>query len=65
LNVLLDVPLSYLEKVASPAVVQAIAKVRSGEVQLAPGYDGRSGQILIPRERREERPRVSAQISLF
>lgn len=65
LNVLLDIPLSYLEKVTSPAVVQAIAKVRSGRIQLVPGYDGRSGQILIPRERHEERPRVSAQISLF
>lgn len=65
LNVLLDVPLSYLEKATSPAVVQAIAKVRSGKVRLAPGYDGRSGQILIPREQPEQTPRAPVQISLF
>jgi uncharacterized protein (TIGR00375 family) len=65
LNVLLDVPLSYLEKVTSPACVQAIAIVRSGRLNQVPGCDGRAGQVVIPRERQEMPRQIPVQISLF
>jgi len=48
--ILLDLPLADLEQGTPARVVQAIAKVRAGELAIRPGYDGLYGKIRIPLE---------------
>ncbi len=48
LAILLDLPLEDLAPVTSPRVVEAIAKVRAGDLAIRPGYDGLYGKIRIP-----------------
>lgn len=48
LMILLDLPLEDLSAGASPRVVEAIAKVRAGDLAIRPGYDGQYGEIRIP-----------------
>jgi uncharacterized protein (TIGR00375 family) len=54
LNVLLQAPTSELKSV-SPALAEAIRRMRSGEVHRDPGFDGEFGIIsaFTPEERRE------------
>lgn len=44
-KILLDLPISELEKIALPAVVTAIKNIRAGKVQATAGYDGVYGVI--------------------
>lgn len=46
-GVLLDEPLSELARVAQPEVVEAIRRMRIGEVSIVPGYDGEYGVVSI------------------
>lgn len=46
-SILLDVPLNEIGKVASSNVTEAIARMRSGSVNIAPGFDGEYGKIRI------------------
>ncbi len=46
-RVLLDVPPEELARVASPRVVEGLRRVREGQVQIVPGYDGVFGEIHI------------------
>jgi uncharacterized protein (TIGR00375 family) len=48
LAILLDLPLAELGRGAPPRVVEAIAKVRAGDLEIRPGYDGQYGEIRIP-----------------
>ncbi len=72
-NVLLDVPLDDLVSTASPRVVEALRRVREGQVVIKPGYDGVFGEIHIfegappPGEEASDLPReeAAAQIRLF
>jgi uncharacterized protein (TIGR00375 family) len=54
LNVLLHAPIAELKSV-SPALAEAIRRMRSGEVHREPGFDGQFGVIsaFTPQERRE------------
>ncbi len=66
MNVLLDVPIPYLEKVTSPPLAKAIAHMRQGKVKTTPGYDGEYGKIEIDLEEFEDkREEPAVQISLF
>jgi uncharacterized protein (TIGR00375 family) len=66
--VLLDVPLQELARHTTPRVVEGVRRVREGQVEIAPGYDGTYGEIRIfgteadAARTREDEP---AQISLF
>ncbi|MBI4434091.1 DNA helicase UvrD [Candidatus Uhrbacteria bacterium] len=61
--VLLDAPLEHIARSASPEVVEAIRRVRAGELDIAPGYDGEFGTVHIFTP---ERPRpVAMQHSFF
>ena len=47
LNVLLDVPEEELRKVTDEIIVDAIMKIRKGEVKFVPGYDGVYGKPIL------------------
>jgi PHP family Zn ribbon phosphoesterase len=46
-NILMDASPDDIERAGSPRVREAIARVRAGNVQIAPGYDGEFGTIRI------------------
>lgn len=61
LVILRQAPLDQVARLAGPPVAEAIRRMRAGEVQSLPGFDGEYGKILLwrPEERR------SGQASLF
>ncbi len=61
--VLLNAKIEDLEKVILPQIAQGIIKVRKGEVEVTPGYDGVYGEIKIFTGEKSE-PK-SEQLSLF
>ncbi|MGD1076660.1 MAG: endonuclease Q family protein, partial [Thermodesulfovibrionales bacterium] len=46
-GILMEAPIKDIEKESSPEVAKAIAKMRSGDVHIAPGFDGEYGKIKI------------------
>ncbi len=62
-SILLDVPLADIERAGSTVLAEAIDKVRSGKVNIAPGYDGEYGKIRIF-EKAERKP-IRGQKRLF
>jgi uncharacterized protein (TIGR00375 family) len=53
--ILLDLPIEDLARKAPPRVAEAVARMRSGEVRLDPGYDGEFGVVRIFKERKERK----------
>jgi uncharacterized protein (TIGR00375 family) len=47
LHVLLRAPIADIEKVGGMKIAQGIAKVREGEIEIEPGYDGEYGKVAI------------------
>ena len=43
----MDASLDDIEQAGSPRIREAIARVRAGNVHIAPGYDGEFGTIRI------------------
>ncbi|HEU4900062.1 MAG TPA: AAA family ATPase, partial [Actinomycetota bacterium] len=48
LPILEHVPLDEIDKAGFPAVAEAIGKVRRGQVERDPGFDGEYGSIRLP-----------------
>lgn len=46
-KILMDAPLSDIEKAGSPLIREAISLMRSGNIHIAPGYDGEFGKVKI------------------
>ncbi len=46
-NILMNVPLSDIETVGSPLLMEAISKMRKGDIYITPGYDGEFGKVKI------------------
>jgi len=46
-NILMNVPLDDIEKAGSPILREAISRMRTGSIHIAPGYDGEFGKIRI------------------
>lgn len=46
-KILMDVPLKDIEQASSPLIMDAISRVRKGDVYIEPGYDGEYGKIKI------------------
>lgn len=46
-HILLDAPLSEIQSVGTPAIAEAIRRVREGKMHITPGYDGIYGVVQI------------------
>ncbi len=46
-TILMETPLDDIEKASSPVLRQAVSRMREGNVNIAPGYDGEFGKIRI------------------
>jgi PHP family Zn ribbon phosphoesterase len=55
--------LSDIEESVSPHLREAIARMRSGKVNIAPGFDGEYGKVRIFEE--VERKKIKGQTLLF
>jgi uncharacterized protein (TIGR00375 family) len=62
-KILLDSSLPDIERVASPIIREAIARVRQGNVHITPGFDGEFGKIKIFEG--AERKQIKGQATLF
>lgn len=59
LDVLLRVPEDELKKKLEPRIVEGIMRVRRGEIEVIPGYDGVYGTVKIFPESSEEKKQMS------
>jgi DNA helicase II / ATP-dependent DNA helicase PcrA len=59
----MDIPLKEIEAASSPIIAEAISRVRTGKVYIAPGYDGEYGKVRIFEE--TERKEIKGQMGLF
>jgi len=66
-KILLETPIEKIQKIAGEKVAEAIAKVRSGDISIEPGYDGVFGKVKVwPHFAKASRGEPSsAQTSLF
>ena len=62
-HVLLEAELESIRLASSDLLAEAISRVRSGQVNIQPGYDGEFGTIQV--FEREERQYISGQLGLF
>jgi uncharacterized protein (TIGR00375 family) len=62
-KILMESPLSDIEKAGSSSLSEAISKMRSGRVHISPGFDGEYGKIKILEE--VERKEIKGQRTLF
>ena len=62
-TILMDVPLDDVERAGSPLIREAVSRMRSGNVRIAPGYDGEYGKVRIFKE--AERREFKGQMRLL
>jgi uncharacterized protein (TIGR00375 family) len=62
-TILMDTPLDDIERTGSPLLREAIARMRSGQVYIVPGYDGEFGKVKIFEQ--VERKEIKGQARLF
>ena len=62
-TILMDTPLDDIERAGSPLLREAIARMRSGQVYIVPGYDGEFGKVKIFEQ--VERKEIKGQARLF
>ena len=62
-SMLMHTPLEDIERASSPLIKEAICRVRTGDVQIAPGFDGEYGKIRIFEE--VKRKKRKGQVMLF
>jgi len=61
-RILIDAPLHDIEIAGSAKLREAIAKMRSGDVSIAPGYDGEFGKVRIFERFEKKKPRGQAPL---
>ncbi len=62
-NILMDIPLGDIERAGTPLIGEALARMRSGNVHISPGFDGEYGKVRIFDE--VERKEIKGQATLF
>jgi len=62
-RILMDTSLDDIERAGSAIIREAIARMRAGNVHIAPGYDGEYGTIKIFDG--DERKDIEGQLELF
>ena len=62
-SILMDAPLPGIEQKSSRLVGEGIDRMRSGNIHVAPGYDGEYGKIKIFES--AERKEIKGQATLF
>jgi uncharacterized protein (TIGR00375 family) len=62
-SLLMDVPLDDIERAGTPLIREAVARMRKGQVHIAPGYDGEFGKVRIFEE--VERKEIKGQLKLL
>ncbi len=62
-TILLDVPIDEIEKGSNPAIAEAVRRMRAGEMNIRPGYDGVYGQVEIFSD--DDPPPVARQETLL
>jgi uncharacterized protein (TIGR00375 family) len=62
-KILLDVSLDDIGRAGTPLLQEAISRMRSGNVYIAPGYDGEFGKVKIFEE--VERKEIKGQLKLL
>ncbi|MFZ5997556.1 MAG: endonuclease Q family protein [Nitrospirota bacterium] len=62
-SILMDVPVREIEKAGSPLIREAVARMRTGKVYIAPGFDGEFGKIKIFEA--VERKEIKGQTLMF
>lgn len=62
-KILMETPLDDIERASTQILREAIARMRSGNVSISPGYDGEYGKIRIFDE--EDRKEIKGQETLF
>ncbi|MEW6109416.1 MAG: endonuclease Q family protein [Nitrospirota bacterium] len=62
-RILIDTPPDDIEKAGSPLLREAISRMRSGDVNIVPGFDGEYGKIKIFEHM--ERKKIKGQSMLF
>ncbi len=65
INILLKIPISDIQKEAGEKVAQGVEKVRKGEIEIHPGYDGLYGVVKIWKEEvKKEQNNISSQLGI-
>lgn len=54
-KILLDVPLHDIERAGTALIREAVSRMRAGNIQIAPGYDGEFGKVRIFEDREREK----------
>jgi uncharacterized protein (TIGR00375 family) len=62
-RILLDAPLDDIERASTPLIREAVSRMRTGDVHIAPGYDGEFGKVRIFKE--AERKEIKGQMKLL
>jgi uncharacterized protein (TIGR00375 family) len=62
-TILMEAHLDEIERASTPLIREAISRMRSGTIHIAPGYDGEYGKISILKE--VERKEIKGQEMLF
>ena len=65
-GVLLKTEIKEIEKVVGPKIAEGIKKVRTGDLVIAPGFDGVYGTVKIwPFDSAQDKPEGEKQLAMF
>ncbi|OGL35895.1 hypothetical protein A3F05_02485 [Candidatus Saccharibacteria bacterium RIFCSPHIGHO2_12_FULL_47_17] len=65
LTILLDTPIKSIEAASTPAIAEAVRRVRAGQLHIEPGYDGEYGTVHVFSDEERLAPSSSEQVTLF
>jgi len=63
LTILRTLPIEQIEQAAGKAIAEGIRRVRAGEIELSPGYDGEYGKVSLMTE--DERRALTGQMTFL